>query len=62
MNVLPTKRLQSGENEERFLMFGVIYLTKDATAEYFDTPIELRRSKYIQALLDNDRNFRLALR
>ena len=41
---------------ERFLMFGVIYLTKDATAEYFDTPIELRRSKYIQALLDNDRS------
>lgn len=41
---------------ERFLMFGVIYLTKEATTEYFETPAELRKSKYIQALLDNDRS------
>lgn len=47
-----------GVNEaaERFLMFGVIYLTKDATEEYFGAPAELRKSKYIQALLDNDKS------
>ncbi len=39
---------------ERFLMFGVIYLTREASNEYTNTPPELRRSQFIQHLLDAD--------
>lgn len=40
---------------ERFLMFGVIYLTPLGTKEYFQTPDTHRKSKFIQYLLDDDR-------
>lgn len=39
---------------ERFLMFGVIYLTQDATQEFRDCTPELRQSQFIQYLLDNN--------
>lgn len=39
---------------ERFLMFGVIYLTPEATREYLGTRVELRRSRFIQHLMEAD--------
>lgn len=39
---------------ERFLMFGVIYLTPEATQEYLDTQAELRSSRFVQYLLESD--------
>lgn len=43
------------EYSERFLMFGVIYLTQDATSEYMETPAALRRSRFTQYLLEDDK-------
>lgn len=40
---------------ERFLMFGVIYLTEEASAEYLATPPALRRSQFTQHLFNADR-------
>lgn len=40
---------------ERFLMFGVIYLTRNATQEYLDTDPALRKNQFIQYLLENDK-------
>jgi predicted glycosyltransferase involved in capsule biosynthesis len=42
------------EHAERFLMFGVIYLSEQATAEYFETPAQRRRNKFIQHFLEGD--------
>lgn len=39
---------------ERFLMFGVIYLTREATAEYFATPPTLRKGQFTQYLFHAD--------
>ncbi|WP_019562183.1 glycosyltransferase [Caldimonas manganoxidans] len=39
---------------ERFLMFGVIYLTKSGTDEFLSTPPAVRKSKFVQYLLDAD--------
>lgn len=40
---------------ERFLTFGVIYLTKDATTEYLSTEEDLRKDQFIQYLLEDDK-------
>lgn len=39
---------------ERFLMFGVIYLSPEATQEYLDTRVDLRRSRFVQYLMEAD--------
>ncbi len=39
---------------ERFVMFGVIYLSQEATQEYMATPVALRRSQFIQYFLEAD--------
>lgn len=38
-----------------FLMFGVVYLTEDATREFFATPPARRRQQFLHYLLVNDR-------
>ncbi|MFJ4292387.1 glycosyltransferase [Cupriavidus sp. NPDC089707] len=43
------------DSVDNFLMFGVIYLTESATKEFRDTEPELRRQKYIQLLLQNNK-------
>lgn len=40
---------------ERFLMFGVIYLTRSGTEEYLAAPGRLRRGRFIQYLLEDDK-------
>ncbi|WP_454738213.1 capsular polysaccharide export protein, LipB/KpsS family [Cupriavidus necator] len=44
------------DSVDNFLMFGVIYLTESATKEFRETDPELRRQKYIQLLLQNDKS------
>lgn len=41
---------------ERFLMFGVIYLTQAATQEYLSTQKNIRKNAFIQHLLDDDKS------
>lgn len=43
------------EFAERFLMFGVVYLTDDATTEFFSTSPCFRKSKFLQYLFDEDK-------
>ncbi|AWB68404.1 hypothetical protein C2869_19215 [Saccharobesus litoralis] len=38
---------------DRFLMFGVIYLTKNATDIYFELEPEIRKDYFLQKLIDN---------
>ncbi len=41
------------EVDDEFIMFGVIYLTKDSTQEFFDTEPSLRKHKFIQYFLED---------
>ncbi|SOZ38297.1 putative glycosyltransferase involved in capsule biosynthesis, similar to kpsS (plasmid) [Cupriavidus neocaledonicus] len=43
------------ESADNFLMFGVIYLTESATRDFRDMEPEFRRQKYIQLLLENEK-------
>ena len=44
------------ESVDNFLMFGVIYLTEQATEEFKATRPEIRRQKFIQRLLEDDKS------
>lgn len=41
---------------DRFVMFGVVYLTKDASEEYLLTDGKLKKSKFLNYLLENDKS------
>jgi len=43
------------ESADNFLMIGVIYLTEQATADFKNTPPDLRRQKFIHCLLEDDK-------
>lgn len=45
---------QINEDASEFLMFGVVYLTKYATDEFFKMKPRLRKQFYTQALFNND--------
>ncbi len=44
------------ESCDNFLMFGVIYLTEQATEQFFETEPESRRQKFIHHLLHDDKS------
>ena len=39
--------------EDEFIMFGVIYLTQEATQDFFDTEPSIRKQKFIKYYLEN---------
>ncbi|WP_160298919.1 capsular polysaccharide export protein, LipB/KpsS family [Chromobacterium vaccinii] len=41
---------------DNFIMFGVIYLTQDATSEFIETPHLTRKSKFIQYLIEDNKD------
>ena len=44
------------ENNKNFISVPVIYLSEDASTEFFNTPERLRKSKFLHYLLINDRS------
>ncbi|MDF7826609.1 glycosyltransferase [Pontiellaceae bacterium B12227] len=51
--VLKEIRVQGlDENGQKFLMFGVIYLTRKATAEYLTSDRDIRKETFVQHLFD----------
>lgn len=42
------------KDSANFLMFGVVYLTKEATKEYFQTPDEFRKNLFLNYFLEED--------
>ena len=54
-DVLNEIKAQKIENDSaNFLMFGVLYLSKDATKEFFNTPDEYRKSLFLNYFLEDD--------
>lgn len=55
LDVLKEIHAQNIEKDSAsFLMFGVVYLTKDATQEYFQTPDEFRKNLFLNYFLEED--------
>lgn len=52
LNEIEIRRIH--EDASEFLMFGVVYLTKNATNEFFKMQPRLRKQFYTQALFNND--------
>ena len=44
------------KNNKNFISVPVIYLSEDASTEFFDTPTSLRKSQFFHYLLTNDRS------
>lgn len=42
------------QDSANFLMFGVVYLTKDATQAFFETPEDYRKNVYFNYFLEDD--------
>ena len=44
------------KDSANFLMFGVVYLSKDATQEFFNTPENFRKNLFLNYFLEDDSN------
>lgn len=52
---IEAQRLQ--QDVTRFLMFGVVYLTEEATRAFLEMPSEGRRQRFLQAAYEDDRRY-----